>query len=918
MKRATPFLCVAIMGSWTLPAEAQSLQVRDPVCEYQINPVGIGVMRPRLSWKIVSDRRAALQSAYQIRCAGGLDALEAGRDLLWDTGKVDSDQSLHIRYAGPAMQSRRRVYWQVRVWDNDGRTSAWSAPAFWELGLLEPADWRARWIEPDLKEDATQSNPCPMLRKEFQLAAPVGRARVYMTCHGVYELSLNGQRVGDHLFAPGWTAYAKRLQVQTYDVTGLLKPGRNCVGVILGDGWYRGRLRQGNRRNLYGHALGLLLQLEIECKDGMREIVTTDASWRVSTGPILTSDFYNGETYDARLAKNGWNMAGYDDSDWATVTAENFDKDVLVAQVGPPVRAIEEIKPVAILKTPANETVVDMGQNMVGWLRLKVRGPAGTRVRLRHAEVLDAKGDFYTENLRSARQTDEYVLAGKGQEIWEPHFTFHGFRYVAVDGWPGTLSLDDLTGVVIHSDTPQTGSFTCSDPAINQLQHNIWWGQRGNFVDIPTDCPQRDERLGWTGDAQVFAPTACFNAQVATFYAKWLADVRAEQLPSGAVPHVVPDTYTLSGKTGMAASSGWADAAVIVPWTVYLCYGDAGILAQQYGSMKAWVDYMIESAGADYLYDADETFGDWLAFGSQRSGATPKNLITQAFFARSTDLMARTAAVLGKSDDATRYAEALRHIKDAFERRFVAPDGAVLSNTQTAYALALAFDLLPPDRKRSAAERLADEVKRYGHITTGFLGTPWICHALSDHGHTDLAYQLLENKQYPSWLYPITKGATTIWERWDGIKPDGSFQDPTMNSFNHYAYGAIGEWLYRVAGGIGIDERHPGYKHTIIRPQPGGSLTYAQARLESPYGLIESGWHRDGRSLTVEVKVAANTTATVELPHAVLEQVTESGKPLSQADGILGTSQAGQSAMVRVGSGRYLFAYPVGTGAVRP
>ncbi len=909
MKTATRLLCVIVLASWTLAAEAQSLLVTNPICEYKVNPIGIGVSQPRLSWKIVSDQRATMQAAYQIRCAGSAAALQAGNDLLWNTGKVESDQSLHVNYGGPALQARQRVYWQVRVWDAQDRVSAWSEPAFWELGLLSPADWQAQWIEPDLTEDRSTSNPCPMLRREFNSTSPVRKARVYMTSHGVYALSLNGQRVGEDLFAPGWTVYPKRLQVQTYDVTEMLKSGANCIGVTLADGWYRGRLRQANRRNLYGATLALLLQLEIEREDGTREVVTSDTSWQASTGPILKSDFYNGECYDARLVKTGWNEAGYDDSQWAAVAVTDIGKDVLVAQVGPPVRMIEEIEPVAILKTPAGETVVDMGQNMVGWLCLKVQGPTGTRIQLRHAEVLDAQGNFYTENLRSAQQTDEYILAGKGEEVWQPHFTFHGFRYVAIDGWPGKLKLDDLTGVVLHSDTPRTGSFTCSDDAINQLQHNIWWGQRGNFVDVPTDCPQRDERLGWTGDAQVFARTACFNAQVATFYAKWLADVEAEQAPNGAVSHVVPDTYRLSGKRGMAASSGWADAAVIVPWTVYLCYGDKGILTQQYNSMKGWVDYMIASAGANDLYDADNCFGDWLAFGPDRAGATPKNLLTQAFFAHSTDLMARTATVLGKTEDAARYTEMLGHIKDAFRKKFVAADGKLTSNTQTAYTLALAFDLLSPDQQRRAVGHLVDEVNRYGHISTGFLGTPWICHALSENGQTDLAYQLLEHKEYPSWLYPITKGATTIWERWDGIKPDGTFQDKTMNSFNHYAYGAIGEWLYQVVAGIEIDPSRPGYRHILLQPHPGGSLTYAKARLESLYGPIKSGWRKQEQFLTVEVEVPANTTATVRLPQAMLSQVTESGKPLSQVAGILEISQEGQAVVTRIGSGRYVFAY---------
>jgi alpha-L-rhamnosidase len=889
-------------------ADRIRLHVTDLTCEYQVNPVGIDVVQPRLSWKIVSSERAVSQSAYQIQCRAGA---KDDSPLLWDTGKVASDQSVHVPYAGPPLEARQRVYWRVRIWDAKDRESSWSRPALWEMGLLAPKDWQAQWIEPNLVEDANASNPCPMLRRDFTLTSTPQKARAYVTCHGVYELTINGQRVSDHLFAPGWTAYNKRLQYQTYDATMFLRPGQNCIGVILGDGWHRGRLRQGDRRNLYGSSLALLLQLEIEEANGSRQVITTDTSWRASIGPIMKSDFYDGETYYARRAKAGWNQPGYNDGDWATVKVIDGQKDHLIAQAGPPVRPVEEVRPVAILKSPSGETIIDMGRNLVGWIRLKARGPAGTRIRLRHAEVLDAEGDLYTDNLRSARQTDEIILAGTGEETWEPHFTFHGFRYVGISGWPGNLALENLTGVIVRSDTPRTGTFTCSDPTINRLQENIWRGQQSNFVDIPSDCPQRDERLGWTGDAQVFARTACFNAQVARFYAKWLGDLEAEQLPGGAVPDVVPDTYTLSKKYGMAGASGWADAAVIVPWTLYLCYGDRAILARQYRSMKAWVDYMIAQAGETCLYKTDHGFGDWLAFNAAPS--TDKSFINQAFFAHSTDLLSRTARVLGKTDDTAKYSSALEDIRRAFQKEFVTAAGTLSSDTQTAYALALAFDLLPEDQRPSAARHLADDVRRVGHITTGFLGTPWICHALSANGYTEQAYQLLERKEYPSWLYPITKGATTIWERWDGIKPDGSFQDKTMNSFNHYAYGAIGAWLYQVVAGIEIDEQSPGYKHILVQPHPGGSLTCAEARLESLYGPIDSRWRKEGQLMTVEVEIPANTTATIRLPGAVPAQTAESGRPLSEGTGLRGISQAGRTTVMQAGSGRYSFTYVIST-----
>jgi alpha-L-rhamnosidase len=893
---------------------AESLSVDCLRCEYKTNPLGIDVEKPRLSWKITSSERAVMQSAYQIRAAAHVDDLKPGRNLMWDSGKVESDQSIHVVYDGPSLASRQRIWWQVSVWDNRGHSSGWSEPAFWEMGLLKPDDWIANWIEPNLDEDPKISNPCPMLRGEFTAGKGKAKsARAYVTCRGLYQMQINGRVVGDELFAPGWTAYLYRLQYQTYDVTDLLNEGKNCVGVILGDGWHRGRLGWKKRRNVYGKKLALLAQIEIHYEDGARQVIYTEGHWKASTGPIRMSDIYNGEVYDARLEMDGWSKPGFDDKGWAGVTVASHSKDILVAPAGPPVRRIEEVRPVKIVKTPAGQTVVDMGQNMVGWVRLRVRGPAGTRVKLRHAEVLDAQGNFYTENLRDAAQTVEYILKGKGEEVFEPHFTFQGFRYVAVEGWPGRLSPDDLTGVVIYSDIRPTGTFECSNPMINQLQHNIQWGQKGNFLDVPTDCPQRDERLGWTGDAQVFARTACFNADVAGFFTKWLADLAADQQPSGAVPHVIPNALSPGEEKGQSASAGWADAATVVPWTVYLCYGDTRILEQQYSSMKAWVDYMAGRAGNSYFWNTDFTFGDWLAFNTTRSdypgATTDKDLICQAYFARSMDLLQRTAWVLGKTAEAEKYADMLEKVKKAFRDEFVTPNGRLASNTQTAYSLALAYDLTAPDMKDAAAKRLAVDVRRFEHITTGFLGASPICHALSEHGYFDEAYMLLNRKKYPSWLYPITKGATTIWERWDGIKPDGTFQDKGMNSFNHYAYGAIGEWLYRVVAGIDIDEQNPGYKHIIIQPHPGGGLTSSKARLDSMYGPIESDWCLDGKAMTVRVEIPPNTTATVKLPFAGLADITEGDKSLGDTEGVAETRQEGDTAVIQIGSGRYLFRY---------
>ena len=884
--------------------------------EYKENPLGIDVRSPRLSWRIEAAGRGVVQTAYEVRVARSESGLQSKGGLVWGSGKVASDESVQRPYEGPALRSGERYSWQVRAWDGSGKPSAWSAPAWWEMGLLSPADWKASWIEPGLPEDVTKSGPVPMLRREFKLGRAVARARAYVTSHGLYEMYLNGHRVGDAFFTPGWTSYNKRLQYQTYDVTALLKTGDNAVGVQLGNGWYRGNLPGGiDRRNVYGERLALLLQVEISYTDGRKELIGTDQGWKAATGPILMSEIYHGETYDARLEKPGWTAPGFDDREWSAVQVVSHRTDDLVASAGPPVRRIQELKPVKIFKTPAGDTVADMGQNMVGWVRLTAQGPTGTTVTLRHAEVLDKQGNLYTENLRAAKATARYTLKGGGPETFEPHFTFFGFRYVAVDGYPGKLAPDALTGVVVHSDMSQASEFETSKPLVNQLQHNILWGQKGNFLDVPTDCPQRDERLGWTGDAQVFSRTAAFNMDVAGFFTKWLRDVAADQFEDGRVPHVVPNVLTRPDNPA-AGSAGWADAAVIVPWNMYLAYGDKRILEEQYDSMARWVEYERKRAGDDYLWTGDFHFGDWLAYTapsrearSYPGATTGKDLIATAFYAHSTDLLQRTAIVLGKRDDAARYGDQLARIKSAFREEFVSGRGRVGENTQTAYVLALQFDLLPEELRPIAAKRLAEEIRERKHLTTGFLGTPYLCHVLTRYGYLDEAYLLLNRDEYPSWLYPVKQGATTIWERWDSQKPDGSFQDSSMNSFNHYAYGAIGEWMYRVMAGIETDESAPGYKHVLIQPRPGGGFTRVKASHETPYGRVGSAWTLEGGRFTLAVEVPANTRATVRLPGAKLGSVTEGGSPLGDGNGISGRRQDGAAAVVEVGSGRYLFSY---------
>lgn len=910
--------CASVAASRTGEQQAApgaAVRVERLRTEYKVDSLGLDARRPRLSWELRSVRRAVRQTAYQVRAAASAPDLTSSTRLLWDSQRVESGESIHRRYEGPPLRSRQRVYWQVRVWDGDGVASPWSEPAWWEMGLLSPEDWEADWIEPGLAEDPRlDSQPPPMVRREFRLDGDVRSARAYVTAHGLYEVHLNGRRVGDQWFTPGWTSYRTRLQYQTYDVTDLVRRGENALGVMLGNGWYRGRVGFRNHTKVYGDRLALLLQLEVTYRDGRRAVVTSDGGWKAATGPVRMSEFFDGETYDARLERAGWAEPGFDDGDWSGVGRAAHSKARLIAAEGPPVRRIAEIRPVEILTTPAGDRVVDMGQNMVGWVRLRVRGPAGATVTLRHAEVLDRDGNLYTENLRRARQRIEYTLkGGGGEEVYEPRFTFQGFRYVAVDGYPGDLTPDSLTGIVVHSDVSPAGELTTSDALINRLQHNIVWGLKGNFVDVPTDCPQRDERLGWTGDAQVFARTASFNADVAPFFSRWLKDLAADQYANGAVPWVIPDVVTQPDQPA-AGAAGWADAATIIPWTMYLAYGDRQVLEDQYPSMVRWVEYMRGRAGPDRVWQGtDWHFGDWLAFATTRSdypGATTgKDLIATAFFAQSTALTARAARILRREAEAVRYEEEAAAIRAAFVREFVTPEGRVGENTQTAYVLALQFDLLPDALRQRAAARLASNVRERGHLTTGFLGTPYLLHVLARYGYLDEAYGLLERREYPSWLYPVTRGATTIWERWDGIRPDGTFQDAGMNSFNHYAYGAVGEWIYRVAAGLEIDPAAPGYRHVLVQPRPGGTLTSVSASHQSMYGRVASSWKKEDGRFELNVEVPPNARATVRLPHARLDGVTEGGGPLDGAEGVHASRQDGDAVVVEIGSGAYRFAY---------
>jgi alpha-L-rhamnosidase len=840
----------------------KKLSVQRLQIEHLRETLGIGTNRPRLSWQIETSNQNWMQAGYEIEC------FSADGQLRGQTGRIESNQSVLVDWAFAPLQSRKRIQLRVRVWGADGNASDWSEAVSVETGLLHADDWSAEFITPAWDEDTSKPNPAPYLRREFELRSGIKSARLYVTALGVYEAQLNGQMVGDQVLAPGWTVYDQRLHYQTFDVTTMLKPGLNAIGAILGEGWYSGRLGfGGGKRNIYGEHLALLAQLEIQYADGSTQIIVSDESWKAATGAILTSGIYDGETYDARLEPVGWSLSAFDDAHWIPVRRLERSREALTAPLSPPVRRVEKIKPVSIAQSPSGKTILDFGQNLVGRLSIRVKGSAGQTITLRHAEVLE-NGELCARPLRLAEATDRYILRGEGVETWEPRFTFHGFRYVEVTVWNGELHADDICAVVIHSDMERTGWFECSDPLLNRLHENVVWSMRGNFLDVPTDCPQRDERLGWTGDIQVFTPTASFLFDVSGFLQSWLVDLKIEQNKlSGSVPAVVPNVLGEGFGNGAAA---WADAATVIPWTLYQRFGDADILAAQFESMCTWVDTVAAIAGEKFLWDSGFQFGDWLDPTAPPDkpwqARTDKAIVASAYFAYSAGLTARAAEVSGRIAKKNHYSNLAEKAKNAFVREYVTPAGRLMCDAETAYAVALVFDLFETaEQRQHAGNRLAELVSDSGyHIRTGFVGTPIICDALCGTGHHLAAYRLLTQRECPSWLYPVTMGATTIWERWDSMLPDGSINPGEMTSFNHYALGAVADWMHRTIGGL--TQTEPGYRRMEICPRPDGGLTQAQTKHLTPYGLVECKWKIENDTIDLDVTIPPNITARIILP----------------------------------------------------
>ncbi|ROP78801.1 alpha-L-rhamnosidase [Frigoribacterium sp. PhB107] len=845
-----------------------SATITDLRVEHGRDALGLGTPRPRLSWQL-DGPSGWRQESVEI-------ALEAdGRQVA--TAVVGTAEQVLVPWPFADLASRQRVEVRVRVTGADGETSTWSAPIPVEAGLLAPSDWLARPVGGSWPEEPGTDRRPSRVRRAFRLDAAVASARLYATAHGVFEAELNGVRVGDEELSPGWTSYDARLRYRTYDVTHLLSAGENVVGAWLGDGWYRGRLGfNGGYHDLYGTDLSFLAQLEVELVDGTRVVVATDETWEAAPSPISFSGLYDGERHDLRLDGDGWSSAGADRDGWSSVATGERDPRTLVAPEQPPVRCTDEIAPVAHWTTPGGTVVLDFGQNLVGRLRVTVDGEAGHEVTLRHAEVLQ-DGLLYRRTLRLAAAEDVVTLSGRGPVTWEPRFTIHGFRYAEVEGWPGEFDPAAVVARVLHTDMERTGWFACSDPGLERLHENVLWSTRGNFVDIPTDCPQRDERLGWTGDIQVFAPTASYLYDCSGMLGSWLQDLAVDQLLDGTVPWFVPRIPGGPSWEPIEPGAVWGDAAVLTPWTLWERFGDAGVLARQWDSAKAWVDLILARAGDDRIWDEGFQLGDWLDPAAPpddpADALTDRYLVASAYLYWSTRHLAATAAVLGKGAEAARYDSIAEEVREAFVGRWTDGRGHTTSDAQTAYGLALEFGLVEGENAQAAGDRLAELVAEAGNrIATGFAGTPVVAPALTRTGHVDRAYDLVLERSCPSWLYTVDMGGTTIWERWDSMLPDGTVNPGEMTSFNHYALGAVADWMHATVAGLA--PAAPGWRRIRFAPRPGGGLTHASGRHLSPYGEVSSAWRVEGEVFALTVVLPVGTTGEVSLPDGTTVEVS--------------------------------------------
>ncbi|WP_154792549.1 alpha-L-rhamnosidase [Occultella kanbiaonis] len=871
--------------------------------EHLENPIGLDEPRPRFAWRLRTSGAGTRQAGYRVVVSGGRG------ETAWDSGRVASDDQFEIGYAGVPLRPFTGYTWTVQVWDADGVAGAGAEGTF-ETGRLE-RPWVARWIGRDRRDRPaflapadddltwnTRGLPAPsLLRTTFDTARAVTFARLHITARGLYEARINGRLVHDTALNPGWTDYQRRIFYQTYDVTSVVRTGSNAIGVVLADGWWSGFVGYDARNagRLYGTAPALLAELHLTLADGSTQVIRTDETWRESAGEWLHADLLMGEGVDARRRPEGWDAPGFDDARWRRALPFGDDTATVTGATTPPIRTVAEVAPVSVRNDADGAAVIDFGQNLVGHLRLRIRGAAvGQFIELTHAEILDDDGRLYLENLRRAEARDIYYARGDAEETFEPRFTFHGFRYARIAGLGAELDPADVRAVVISSDLEEVGAFDCDSPDVLQIVSNTRWSQRGNFLSVPTDCPQRDERLGWLADAQVFAPTAARASDVSAFFATWMVDVVAGQSPDGAFGDIAP-----AGPWMGEGAPAWGDAGTIIPMMLFDTYGDRRQLAQSYPAMVRWVEH-IRRANPDLLWRerVGSNYGDWLHAGPE----TARDVLATAYFANSASLVARAAAILGHAEDELRYTSLAQEIRDAFVAEFVR-EGIITSDTQTCYLLALDYDLLPADQVPGAADRLVQLVRAAGNrLTTGFVGVSKICRVLSAHGHDDVAHALLAQEEYPSWLFPIRHGATTIWERWDGWTPEGGFQSANMNSFNHYSLGAVVDWIYATLGGIDRVPGSVGHREVLVRPRPGAGVSRAAAGQETPLGRVATSWELvDGR-FSLDVELPPGARGVLSLPTADLASVSDGA----------GGSVAGEVAVgphgeveIRVGGGRH-------------
>ena len=878
------------------------------------NPVGFYNGSPAFSWKLPIGIQS--QSAYSISVASSPDLLPNKADL-WESGKVASDQTLFVKYQGKALSSKDKIYWKVKFWDESGSESKWSETAYLEVGLLSNNDWKGKWISIPAEELQEKDERGSLLfrpqylRKEIMVDPEIISARLYITAKGVYEAFINGEKVGTDIMSPGWTPVTKSISTLTYDVTDLLNEGQNTIGAVVAEGWHSGRINLRKTLKTAEHTPRVLYQLEIETKNGTKTIVS-DGSWKVSqNGPIRISKIYDGETYDANYELGDWSKNDYNDSSWIEVVEQQVADSILLLP-----KRYEGVKDKSVLtvknitKTETGKPIFDFGQNNVGVPLVKVPMKKGDTLRIRFSEMLDKNGTLYTDNYRSALSTDYYVAAKDGEIEWHPTFTFHGYRYIELSGFaPEAIPGKNwVNAIVQYSDFEMNGNFSSSHEKLNQLQSNIIWGLKSNFFDIPTDCPQRDERLGWTGDAQVIAPTSIYNAGMYAFWAGWLQSVRQEQYANGGIPFVVPNNLNTN------ASSGWGDASVIVPWELYFRTGDVRVLEENYEMMIGWLEYY--ASKAEGHIPKMFSFRDWLQpfpqpsddAGRMRRGDTPADFVSTAYYARSIELTIRSAKVLNKTEDIERLENLHKEVKSAFENAFFNEDGRVKFDieTQTEYLMAIAFDLLSDEKKQLAVQHLKRIISDCdNHLRTGFLGTPLLPLVLDELGEFDLMYTILFKETYPSWFYSINQGATTMWERWDSYTHKDGFHKDGMNSFNHYAYGAIGQWMYeRIAG---IKPIKAGYKEILIAPIPGGPLTSARASYKSPYGEIRSAWKVENGVFELKATVPPNTTAKIVIPANTEEDLLLDGQPFSENANVKLFKKTENSFELKVQPGKWNF-----------